>query len=143
MLKAGLGQGARLGAGVVLRLQVGVCSAGFQRVGWRPVPSAAPAETGTDPGQGQAEVSQGCGTVPTARTQSALDLISSVSLGKSRTSGLVFQLYFSRRRVAPWPLDTFLSKSQDGCCMARATGMSSLGTDTLGAMHGLWLCDFS
>lgn len=57
--------------------------------------------------------------------------------------GLVFQLYFSRQRVAPWALDTFLSKSQDGCCMARATGMSLLDADSLGATHGLWLCDFS
>lgn len=29
------------------------------------------------------------------------------------------------------------------CCMARATGMSLLDTDTLGATHELWLCDFS
>lgn len=64
VLKAGLGQWARLGAGVVLRLQLEVCSVGFERIGWWLIPSAAPAETGTGPGQGRAEVSQGCGTSP-------------------------------------------------------------------------------
>lgn len=40
-------------------------------------------------------------------TQSALDLVSSVSLGKSSTagqSGLVFQLRFRRQRITLWPL---------------------------------------
>lgn len=40
-------------------------------------------------------------------TQSALDLVSSVSLGKSSTagqSGLVFQLRFSGQRNTPWAL---------------------------------------
>lgn len=64
VLKAGLGQWARRGAGVVLRLQLEVCSVGFERIGWWLIPSAAPAETGTGPGQGRAEVSQGCGMSP-------------------------------------------------------------------------------
>lgn len=55
--------------------------------GWGSIPSATPSETGTGRGQRQAEVSRGCGTV-TAVTQGALDLVSSVSLGKSRTSGV-------------------------------------------------------